>query len=108
MQTLIVLLILLAVSYIGYLLFNRKKESTVTVPEVTVPEVTVPEVTKNEYPVILEGVPSPTPELQKTEVKEKQAKQKVVKKVKAKIVKKEIAVKKERKPKDKGNDMLLS
>ena len=101
MQTLIVLLILLAVSYIGYLLFNRKKESTV-------PEVTVPEVTKNEYPVILEGVPSPTPELQKTEVKEKQAKQKVVKKVKAKIVKKEIAVKKERKPKDKGNDMLLS
>jgi hypothetical protein len=103
MQTLIVLLILLAVSYIGYLLFNRKKESTVTEPEVTVPEVT-----KNEYPVILEDVPSPTPELQKTEVKEKQAKQKVVKKVKAKIVKKETAVKKERKSKDKGNDMLLS
>lgn len=103
MQTLIVLLILLAVSYIGYLLFNRKKESTVTEAEVTVPGVT-----KNEYPVILENVPSPTPELQKTEVKEKPAKQKVVKKVKAKIVKKEIAVKKERKPKDKGNDMLLS
>ena len=102
MQILIVLIIMLAASYlvkgIVDLLSNRKKE----------PEVTVPEVTKEEYPVILEDVPSPTPELEKTEVKEKPTKQKVVKKVKTKIVKKEPAVKKERKSKDKGNDMLLS
>ena len=100
MQTLIVLLILLAVSYIGYLLFNRKKE----LPE---PEVTVPEVTEKEYHVILEE-PLPTQKLKKLEAKEKQVKPKAVKKPKAKSIKKEIVIKKERKPKDKGNDMLLS
>ena len=43
-----------------------------------------------------------------SETKEKQVKPKAVKKPKAKSIKKEIVVKKERKPKDKGNDMLLS
>ena len=68
MQTLIVLLILLVVSYIGYLLFNRKKE-------LTEPEVTVPEVTEKEYHVILEE-PLPTQKLKKLEAKEKQVKPK--------------------------------
>lgn len=102
MQILIVLIIILAASYlvkgIVDLLSNRKKE----------PEVTVPEVTKEEYPVILEDVPSPTPELEKTEAKEKQVKLKAVKKPKAKPVKKEIAVKKEKKSKGKGDDLILS
>jgi len=102
MQILIVLIGLFAASYlvkgIVDLLSNRKKE----------PEVTVPVVTEEEYPVILEDVPFPTPELEKSETKEKQVKPKAVKKPKAKQVKKEIVIKKERKPKDKGNDMLLS
>jgi len=102
MQILIVLIGLFAASYlvkgIVDLLSNRKKE----------PEVTVPVVTEEEYPVILEDVPFPTQELEKSETKEKQVKPKAVKKPKAKQVKKEIVIKKERKPKDKGNDMLLS
>jgi len=99
MQTLIVLLIILAVSYIGYSLFNVKKE----------PAVTEPVVTEKEYPVILEE-PLSTQELEKMTIKEEPVKAKVVKKPKpkAKPVKKEIIIKKERKPKDKGNDMLLS
>ena len=103
MQILIVLLIVLAASYlvkgIVDLLSKGKKE----------PEVIVQEVTKEEYPVILEE-PLPTQELEKMTIEEEPMKAKVVKKTKpkAKPVKKEIAVKKEKKPKDKGNDMLLS
>lgn len=102
MQILIVLFIILAASYlvkgIVDLLSNRKKKPTVTEPVVT----------EEGYPVILEDVPFPTPGLEKSETKEKQVKPKAVKKPKAKPVKKEIVIKKERKPKDKGNDMLLS
>ena len=103
MQILIVLIIILAASYlvkgIVDLLSNRKKE----------PEVIVQEVTKEEYPVILEE-PLPTQELEIMTIKEEPVKAKAVKKPKpkAKPVKKEIAVKKEKKIKDKGNDMLLS
>ena len=103
MQILIVLLIVLAASYlvkgIVDLLSKGKKE----------PEVIVQEVIKEEYPVILEE-PLPTQELEKMTIEEEPVKAKVVKKAKpkAKSVKKEIAVKKEKKPKDKGNDMLLS
>jgi hypothetical protein len=95
MQTLIFLAIVLTVFY---LLFNSKKQKGVTVYEVT-------EAKPN---IIVEDTPFPTPELEKSETKEKQVKPKAVKKPKAKSIKKEIVIKKERKPKDKGNDMLLS
>jgi hypothetical protein len=114
MQILIVLIIILAASYlvkgIVDLLFNWKKES----------EITVPEVTKEEYPIVMSAsVPSSSSSvLGKVEVAEPQipeaspeliaAVKKKVAKPKSKPVKKEIAIKKERKSKDKGNDMLLS
>jgi len=95
MQTLIFLAIVLTVFY---LLFNSKKQKGVTVYEVA----------EAEPNIIVEDTPFPTPELEKSETKEKQVKPKAVKKPKAKSIKKEIVIKKERKPKDKGNDMLLS
>jgi hypothetical protein len=116
MQILIVLIIILAASYlvkgIADLLLNGKKES----------EVTVPEATKEEYPIVMSAsVPSSSSSvLGKVEAADPQipeaspeliaaVKKTVAKpKPKKKAVKKEIEVKKERKPKDKGNDMLLS
>jgi hypothetical protein len=116
MQILIVLIIILAASYlvkgIVDLLSDKKKE----------PKVTVPQVTKEEYPIVMSAsVPSSSSSvLGKVEAPEVQAPEAspeliaaVVKtaakpKPKKKVVKKEIAIKKERKPKDKGNDMLLS
>lgn len=95
MQTLIFLAIVLTVFY---LLFNSKKQKGVTVYEVT----------EDEPNIIVEDTPFPTTELEKTEAKEKQVKLKAVKKPKAKPVKKEIAVKKEKKSKGKGDDLILS
>jgi len=116
MQILIVLLILLAASYlvkyIVDLLFGGKKE----------PEVRVPGVTKEEYPIVMSAsVPSSSssvlgkveaadPEIPEASPELIAAVKKTVTKPKPKkkAVKKEIEVKKERKSKDKGNDMLLS
>ena len=95
MQTLIFLAIVLTVFY---LLFNSKKQKGVTVYEVT----------EDEPNIIVEDTPFPTTELEKTEAKEKQVKLKAVKKTKAKPVKKEISVKKEKKSKGKGDDLILS
>ena len=88
MQILIVSVILLAVTFIGYLLFIRKKKPA------------VPDVIKKKSPVIIEDTPLPTPEQKTAEIEGEQSK--TVKKAKAK------PVKKEKKSKDKGNDMLLS
>jgi hypothetical protein len=98
MQILIVLAILLGSFFIGYLLFKGKKK----------PAVTVPEVVKEESQVTVETPTISTSELENQESKKKQPKLKAVKNPKTKSVKKEIAVKKEKKSKDKGNDMLLS
>jgi outer membrane biosynthesis protein TonB len=102
MQILIVLIGLLAASYlvkgIVDLLFNGEKK----------PELTEPVVTDDEPNIIIEDTPFPTPELEKSETKEKQVKPKAVKKPKAKPVKKEIMVKKEKKSKGKGDDLILS
>jgi hypothetical protein len=98
MQILIVLAILLGSFFIGYLLFKGKKK----------PEVTVPEAVKEESQVTVETPTISTTELANSESEKKQPKLKDVKNPKTKPVKKEIAVKKEKKSKDKGNDMLLS
>ena len=98
MQILIVLAILLGSFFIGYLLFKGKKKPTVTVPEVV----------KEESQVTVETPTISTSELENSESEKKQPKLKAVKNPKTKPVKKEIAVKKEKKSKDKGNDMLLS
>jgi hypothetical protein len=116
MQILIVLIIILAASYlvkgIVDLLSDKKKE----------PKVTVPEVTKEEYPIVVSAsVPSSSSsvlgKVEAPEVKMPEASPELVAAVvkatakpkpKKKAVKKEIPVKKERKTKDKGNDMLLS
>jgi hypothetical protein len=95
MQILIVSVILLAVTFIGYLLFIRKKK-----PAVTELEVIIPDVIKKKSPVIIEDTSLPTPEQKTAEIEGEQSK--TVKKAKAK------PVKKEKKSKDKGNDMLLS
>jgi len=98
MQILIVLAILLGSFFIGYLLFKGKKKLAVTVPGVV----------KEESQVTVEPPTISTSELENSESEKKQPKLKAVKNSKTKPVKKEIAVKKEKKSKDKGNDMLLS
>ena len=116
MQILIVLIIILAASYlvkgIVDLLSDKKKK----------PEVAVPDVTKGEYPIVMSAsVPSSSSsvlgKIEAAEVRIPEASPELIAKVKKtvakpkpkkKAVKKEIEVKKERKPKDKGNDMLLS
>ena len=98
MKILIVLAILLGSFFIGYLLFKGKKK----------PEVTVSEVPKEESRVTVETPTISTSELENSESKKEKPKLKAVKNPKTKSVKKEIAVKKEKKSKDKGNDMLLS
>jgi hypothetical protein len=114
MQALVVLVIILGASFIAYMILKEKK------PHVDLPS--EEKTKKEEYPIIMSAsVPSSSSSvLGKVEAAEVQIPEaspeliaSVVKtaakpKAKKKVVKKEIAVKKERKPKDKGNDMLLS
>jgi biopolymer transport protein ExbD len=109
MQALVVLVIILGASFIAYMILKEKK------PHVDLPS--EEKTKKEEYPIIMSAsVPSSSSSvLGKVETPEASPEliAAVVKtaakpKPKKKVVKKEIAIKKERKPKDKGNDMLLS
>ena len=114
MQALVVLVIILVALFMSYVILKEKKQH--------VDSSTGKEARKDEYPIVMSAsVPSSSSSvLGKVEAADPQmpeaspeliaaVKKTVAKpKSKKKVAKKEIEVKKERKPKDKGNDMLLS
>ena len=116
MQTLIVLAIVLGASFIAYVILKEKKTPVNLSPE--------EKTKKEEYPIVMSAsIPSSSssvlgkvesPEVQIPEASPELIAAVIKAKPKKKAVKKEIsigkegAVKRGRKPKDKGNDMLLS
>lgn len=116
MQTLIVLAIVLGASFIAYVILKEKKTPVNLYPE--------EKTKKEEYPIVMSAsIPSSSssvlgkvesPEVQIPEASPELIAAVVKAKPKKKAVKKEISIGKEgsvkrgRKPKDKGNDMLLS
>ena len=116
MQTLIVLAIVLGASFITYVILKEKKNHVDLSPE--------EKTKKEEYPIIMSAsIPSSSssvlgkvesPEVQIPEASPELIAAVIKAKPKKKAVKKETSIGKEgsvkrgRKPKDKGNDMLLS
>ena len=110
MQALVVLVIILGASFIAYTILKEKKPHVDLSP--------LPEKTKKEeYPIVMSATVSSSSSSVLGKVETPEASPELIAAVvktaakpkpKKKVVKKEIAIKKERKPKDKGNDMLLS